>query len=45
MRLPVAANMAFISAGASVLFIAWLTIASHAARAATKNPILALRYE
>lgn len=37
--------LVFLSAGASVLIIAWATIASHAARAALKNPILALRYE
>lgn len=35
----------FISAAASVVLISWLTIASHAARAAMVNPILSLRYE
>ncbi|MBT6032386.1 MAG: FtsX-like permease family protein [Kordiimonadaceae bacterium] len=39
------APLIFISAGASVLMIAWLTVASQAAKAAMANPILSLRYE
>ena len=35
----------FIVAGASALFIAWATVASHAARVARTSPIQALRYE
>lgn len=37
--------LVFISAGGTVLFIAALTVASHAARAAMISPILALRHE
>jgi len=37
--------LVFISAGGTILFIAALTVASHAARAALISPILALRHE
>jgi len=37
--------LVFISAGGTVLLIAALTVASHAARAAMINPVLALRHE
>lgn len=36
---------ACIIAGGSALMIAWLTVASHAAKVASTNPIKALRYE
>jgi hypothetical protein len=39
------APLVFISAGASVLMIAWITIAAQAAKVAVKNPIYALRHE
>ncbi len=37
--------LVFISAGASVLMIAWITIAAQATKVALKNPIYALRHE
>lgn len=37
--------LVFISAGVSVLIVAWLTIASQAVKVAIKNPIYALRHE
>jgi len=37
--------LVFISAASTVLLIAWVTVAGHAARVARTNPILALRYE
>lgn len=37
--------LVFISAGGTVLLIAALTVASHAARAAMINPVLALRHQ
>jgi len=37
--------LVFISAAGTVLLIAWVTVASHAARVASTNPILALRHE
>lgn len=39
------APLVFLSAAVTVLFIAWMTVASHAARVARTNPILALRHE
>ena len=35
----------FIGAGLAALFVAWLTVASHAVRVARAKPIQALRYE
>jgi putative ABC transport system permease protein len=35
----------FAAAGLTALFVAWATVAAHAARAAQSNPIHALRYE
>jgi len=37
--------LVFLSAAGTVMFIAWVTVAGHAARVASANPVIALRHD